>query len=145
MSGAIARYPAEATAFICRRQVYEVSGNPWQKRTAGPSPCSATCKEMPFVAMSDSLIGGPSNLPKLFALATRPKRRLAPTAVLPARKDRREIAEFEIADLSSVVTIATVSCWALNLKSFSLLFIVFTSRITSGLKMTIRSAKTMNV
>src|SRR4029077_20327080 len=96
---------------------------------------AATCKRMPFVAMSDSLIGGPSNPPKLFAPATRRKRRLAPTAVLPAKKERREIAEFEIADLSSFVTIATVSCWALIPKSFSLLFIVFTSGIIFGLKM----------
>src|ERR1700724_835094 len=127
MSGAIARYPADATAFICRRQVYEVSGNPWQKRTAGPFPCSVTCKEMPFLATSDSLICGPSTPAKPFALATRPSRRLAPTAVPPARRERREIAEFEIAGLSSFVARATVSCWVLNLKSFSVLFIVFTS------------------
>ena len=30
-----------AIAVICRRHVYAVSGNPWQKSTTGPSPCSS--------------------------------------------------------------------------------------------------------
>jgi hypothetical protein len=52
------------------------------------------------------------NPPKPFALVTRPSRRLAPTAVPPARKERREIADFEIAGRSHRHRVSLLRCKA---------------------------------
>jgi hypothetical protein len=48
MSGATARQPAFAAAAIWCFQEYQDSGQPWQKRSSGPLPCSATRIVMPL-------------------------------------------------------------------------------------------------
>src|SRR5581483_1740115 len=50
MSGAIARYPAPASAAIWCRQRYDVSGKPWSRRTGVPSPASTTWNRRPFAS-----------------------------------------------------------------------------------------------
>src|SRR6266568_5161679 len=48
MSGAMARYPAAASASNWCRHEYQHSGKPWQRSTVGPLPASARCIRMPF-------------------------------------------------------------------------------------------------
>src|SRR6516165_5376103 len=52
MSGAIARYPAAASASNWCRHEYQHSGKPWQRSTVGPLPASARCIRMPFVSIN---------------------------------------------------------------------------------------------
>src|SRR5580692_11668935 len=51
MSGAMARYPAAASASNWCRHEYQHSGKPWQRSTVGPLPASA-----PFVSINRSEI-----------------------------------------------------------------------------------------
>src|SRR5215472_15939937 len=52
MSGAMARYPAAASASNWCRHEYQHSGKPWQRSTVGPLPTSAKCIRMPFVSIN---------------------------------------------------------------------------------------------
>src|SRR5882757_10872623 len=52
MSGAMARYPAAASASNWCRHEYQHSGKPWQRSTVGPLPASARCIRMPFVSIN---------------------------------------------------------------------------------------------
>src|SRR5262245_48588050 len=52
MSGAMARYPAAASASNWCRHIHEHSGKPWQRSTVGPLPASARCIRMPFVSIN---------------------------------------------------------------------------------------------
>src|SRR5882724_4946613 len=56
MSGAMARYPAAASASNWCRHEYQHSGKPWQRSTVGPLPASARCIRMPFVSINRSEI-----------------------------------------------------------------------------------------
>src|SRR5258707_4123466 len=52
MSGAMARYPAAASASNWCRHEYQHSGKPWQRSTVGPLPASARCIRMPFESIN---------------------------------------------------------------------------------------------
>src|SRR5258706_15136585 len=52
MSGAMARYPAAASASNWCRHEYQNSGRPWQRSRVGPLPASARCIRMPFVSIN---------------------------------------------------------------------------------------------
>src|SRR5262249_31548606 len=69
MSGAMARYPAAASASNWCRHEYQHSGKPWQRSTVGPLPASARCIRMPFVSINrcEIVIANPRKIIDLIA------------------------------------------------------------------------------
>src|ERR1700722_15235050 len=79
---------------------------------------------MPLAAMSYCL--RPSSPPELSASAIRPSSKLAPAAVPPARKVRREMAGIVLTGFSLAAAMA-ISCSILIYKFFSLPLMTFVS------------------
>src|SRR5260370_33470975 len=88
MSGAMARYPAAASASNWCRHEYQHSGKPWQRSTVGPLPASARCIRMPFDSINRCEIVI-ANLRKIIDLLANQSHCELPATTEVARPPRR--------------------------------------------------------